>query len=437
MKKWKLRKIDEKNIHIWIGIVALFAIFLIGGFLFLNRPSQLDRLDADYLNVIDQKTVKKNTQSSFDHVYTLQDYTVYGETLNLYHKKYDGMKKDDTLGKIIVLENIDTHDEHQFTITGGIDSGIPLGELNEGLYRVSIYDQYIKKRLCFEEEMHSEVFTTLRRVGKVKNIRLDAAKHLFKNVELDRNYLFLSVVESIPKVKVNDVIINAQGNTYNSAINGVDVGATSSLASEPVETLELAKLIQSKLESAGLKVELARKDQNAMSYYGQSGRVSLGYESQAKVYLNLAMIEDEEVRRPYIKTSPHTSAYLANQIAYTMRQGNMELSDMVNSSILDHGVVYDDVFYEEDERTVYSVQPGIRETGGKGTYAGRLDFAKENGKYKKSYGMESVIVYVASVANEDSVKYYKENVDAFATQIANGILTYYGMGGVVSETTAK
>lgn len=437
MKKWKLRKIDEENINVWIGIVALSAIFLVGCFLFFNRPSQLDRLDADYLNVIDQKTVKKNTQNSFKHIYKLEDYTLYGETLNLYHKKYDGTKKDDTLGKIIVLENIDTHEEQQFTITGGIDSGIPLGELEEGLYRVSIYDQYIKKRLYFEEELHSTVFTTLRREDKVKNIRLDAAKHMFKNIEFDQNYLFMSVVESIPKVKVNDVIINAQGNTYNSAINGVEVGAISPLASEPVETLELAKMIQSKLELAGLKVELVRKDQSAMSYYGQSGRVVPGYQSQAKVYLNLAMIEDEEIKRPYIKTSPHTSAYLANQIAYEMSQGNIELEDMVNSSMLDHGVVYDDVYYEEDEKTVYSIQPGIRETGGKGTYAGRLDFAKENGKYKNAYGMESAIVYIASVVNADSVDYYKNNKELFATQIANGILTYYGMGGVESETTVK
>ena len=437
MEKWKLLKIDEENIHIWIGIVVVSAILLICGFLFFNRPSQLDRLDADYLNVIDQKTVKKNAQTSFKDVYKLQDYTIYGETLNVYHKKYDGMEKDDTLGKIIVLENMESQEEHQYTITGGIDSGIPLGELDEGLYRVYIYDQYIKKRMYFPEEMHSEVFTTLRRDEKVKNIRLDADKEIFNDISLDRNYLFVSVVESIPKVKVNDVMINAQGYTYNAAINGVDVGATSSLASEPKVTLELAKMIQEKLTLAGLKVELAREDQQAISYYGQSGRVVPGYQSQAKVYLNLAMIEDEDVRRPYIVTSPHTSAYLANQVAYVMQQGGLEMEDMVNSFVLDHGVVYDDVYYEKEDRTPYSTQPGIRETGGKGTYAGRLDFAKENGKYKNAFGMESIIVYVGSVANADSVQYYNSNKELFATQIANGILTYYGMGGVESEATVK
>ena len=438
MKKLRLRKIDEKNIRIWIGIVIACSVFFVALFLYLNRPSELERLDADYLDVIDEKTIDANISKTYKDVYKLSDYSIYGESLNLYQKKYDGLKVDDTLGKIVMLCNLKTQEEITVTFSGGVDAGIPLGQLDEGFYEIYLYDHYTKKRLYFDDEVHSDNFSTLRREGKVKNIRLDADKHMFDDMELDRNYAFLTVVESIPKVKVNDVIINPGGNVYNNALNGVEVGAVSNLASEPQEMDELAKLVKKYLEQAGLRVKIARQPDEALSYYGQAGRVSQGYESQAKVYLNLSMIEDNDVTRPFIKTSPHTSAFLANSLSYEFDKENIEMENIVTNSILEHGVMYDESFYDDKGKTtVHETQPGLRETGGKCTYAGTLDYAKENSKYKNSYGMESVIVYVANVESKDSVEYYHKRKEIFAKKIADGIISYYQIGGIESETTTE
>ena len=436
MKKFKLKKLDEKNVRIWIGIVVVCSVFFVALFLFMSRPSELERLDADYLDVVDKKVINNNVKESYKDVYELSDYSIYGESLNLYQKKYNGLKVDDTLGKIVVLNNLKTEEEITVTFSGGIDAGIPLGQLEEGFYEIYMYDHYTKKRLYFDDVVHSENFSTLRREGKVKNIRLNADKDMFEDISMDRNYAFLTVVESIPKVKVNDVIINPGGNVYNNALNGVEVGAVSNLASEPQEMSELAELVKKYLEQAGLRVKIARQPDESLSYYGQAGRVSQGYESQAKVYLNLAMIEDNDVTRPFIKASPHTSAFLANEISYTFQKQNIEMENIVTNTALEWGVLYDEMFYDEKGKpTEHETQPGLRETGGKGTYAGTLDFAKENSKYKNNYGMESVIVYVANVQSKDSLEYYHKRQEMFAKKIADGILSYYQIGGIESETT--
>ena len=440
MKKFKFREIDEKNVKIWIGIVVLSAIVIVGIFLFFTRPSELDRLNASYVDIINKKEVKKNVKVHYGEKYELKDYAIYGESLNLYHDTLTGESGDDTLGKIIILRNLETNDEFTFTFTGGADGGIPLGQIDEGFYEVYIYDHYEKKRLYFKEEFTSKPFSTMRRDGKVKNITLSADENILEplNMELDNNYLFLTIVDSVPKVKVNDVIINPGGNVFNNAINGVEVGAVSSLASEPKETYELAIMVQTHLQNAGLRVEISRGLEEANSYYGKNSRVGIGYASQAKVYVNLSMIEDNDVTRPFMFTSPHSNAGLANQISYTLSQANIQLQDLVSNSALERGVVYDSTFIDEKgEYTKFEVQPGLRETGGKCTFAGTMDFAKANSNFSKAYGMESVIFYAANVTSKDSMDYYHENKELMAKKIAEAILTYYQIGGEGIETTTK
>ena len=438
MKKMKLKRIDEKNVRIWIGIVIVLSILVIGGFLFLNRPSELDRLDAQYIDIVNKKVVKENVKNKCKETYKLKDYAIYGETLNLYNKKYNGKERDDTLGKIIVLRNLETSEEYTYTFTGGIDGGIPLGMLDEGFYEIYIYDHYIKKRLYFDEPLHSQPFSTMRRQGKVKNISLDANADLLEklDIQLDKNYAFLTVVDSIPKVKVYDVVINPGGNVYNDAINAVETGAVSAYAEEPKEMMELAEKVKKLLTDMGLRVEISRDKDETSSYYGKNSRVGKGYNTQAKLYLNLAMVEDNNVTRPFIKASPQSNANLANEFAYTFYSSGIKMENMTANNALEWGVIYDTMYMDDsNEYTVFETQPELRETGGKCTYAGTLDFAKANADFDESYGMESVIIYLANVESEDSVKYYNKRKDEFAQCIARAILSYYEIGGNESEAT--
>ena len=63
----------------------------------------------------------------------------------LYEEQYSTESTDKLLGKNVLLKNLVNNQEFIFTFSGGVDSGIDLSQLDEGLYEIYVYDHYKQK----------------------------------------------------------------------------------------------------------------------------------------------------------------------------------------------------------------------------------------------------------------------------------------------------
>lgn len=436
------RKLNRKLKHPRILITLVVCLALLSGALFLyaSRTTDIDRFRMTLLESLDETVIEEQIQTDFKESYTVQDYGIYGETLSFYSDRYSQESYTSLVGQMVVLRNVETQEELSFAFGENVDSGIRLNHLEPGLYEIYIYDNYDKKRLCFKKPVESETFSTIRNQKHVKNIRLVADSTYLEEYgrKMDKNYAFLEVMENIPQVKVADIVLDPGGQIYNEATMTTEAGIVNDWINEPQLTLEFANLLKTKLEEKGLRVLLTREDDQGASYYGTSSRVGIGYQAQAKAFISFEAYEDDTLTRPYLLTSRFTTGLLANEIAYELAGSDLELASVSSNGSFAAGITNDaGMIDDQEEDFVYDAYPALRETGGKQTFAGDLSFAQANESYKNSFGMESVVFFLANGDNEESVQYFQDHQEEMADSIVNAICSYYGIQGEESETSSQ
>lgn len=423
--------------RVFIVFVVLAAILCVSVFLYTQRITPLDRASMSILDLIDRDTIETNIKDEFKESYELSDYGIYGQTLSFYREKYSQSSKDSIIGSTIVLVNVQTQNEYTYVAGEGIDSGINLENLEEGLYEIYIYDRYDRKRVYFEDSFSSEEFMTMRSKGKVKYITLHADKDYLKEkgVRYDENYAFLAVMENIPKKQVADIVLDPGGMVAMVSSMTTDEGLSSEFINEAQATLEFCQLLKSKLEEKGLSVIVTREEDQVIGYYGSNSRVGMGYEANAKAFLSFQFYETEEANSPYLMTGNSTSGLFANEMAYHLKADGISLAHFDSSDRLADSVVYDPATVDEKEN-VYDLYPQIRETGGKMSFAGKMEMAQANSEYANVYGMESVLIFLGNVNSQESIDAYKQNKEQIADCIVKAICSYYGIQGETDETTS-
>ncbi len=420
-----LRRLTYKG---WILVVAVFSLILVGLFLYINRSTEIDRLSLTYLDNLSADSLGVSLQSDFADTYSVQDYTIYGESLNLYGARYQNGVRDELYGRNVLLRNIETGEQLTYTFAGGADTGIPLGQLDPGVYEIYVYDGFTPKRVYMTDEFHSDPFTTMRRDKTVYTVDLDASKDFLKKfgVETDENYLYLTVTSSLPKVRIIDVMIDPSGLVKYELSNMIENGYVSDTFNEAEQSYDFARQIQTYLEEAGLRAEISREREEASSYYGVKSRIGSGYSKQAKVFLGLSM-SDSDSSLPYIMASPFSDGLLANSISYALTNSGIELQTIYSApERLDQGVAFDTwQTGAEGETLPYTLYPQLRESGGKVTYAGLAAGSENNSGFSSNPGMYGVEFFYASTENPASQAYFENNRDLMAKSIAQGIIDYF------------
>lgn len=424
----KVKVMNKKSLRTMIIGVVTVAVAVVCAFLYVSRPTELDKLSQSYLDTVDVEKLQKKVEKDFESSYQLKDYIVYGETLSLYKSAYGTAKTDKMQGNNIVLRNVMNDAITSFTFNGKVDSGIDLGSLKEGVYELYTYNHYEKERIYFDKAFKAKTITTMRRNKKVKDIMFIADKDALKkqDIQLDKNYAFLIVTKHIPKSTVYDVVIDPCGNTMDYTSDSVDYGTNSTNLDEASTSIKFARKVKKKLEEKGLKVKILRKENESPGYYGADGRPARGYSVKAKVYLALGVCEDENAYAPYMVTSPYTNSGLANTVSYVMANKGLSLYPVRTNNTQNMGVLYDAyIDGNNGSETKYELYPQLRETGGRATYTGLYGDEMKNTGYKKAYGMYGLYFVYASTNNSESVTYYKKNVDALAKALAKGIVIYF------------
>ena len=133
------------------------------------------------------------TKDEYTHLLELNDYFVYGETLNLFNQEYSLGQSDLFVGKTVILVNVCDGLERVYMVESNVDGQIPMEDLPIGFYEVYVMHNLQRHRL-FTTGYLEDIFTTINRNDQTKQVRLIADAYLLENdrdnaTTFDRNYL--------------------------------------------------------------------------------------------------------------------------------------------------------------------------------------------------------------------------------------------------------
>lgn len=418
----------------WLLIALAVAICSGIGIELFRKPTMKEQLSRTYLDELKVTNIGARPESSYPDAVEVQDYSVYGTSLLFYSTPYQPFATDAFFGRNAVLKNIETGENVSTTFSGGADSGFDLQMLDPGIYEVYLSDGYTPKRAYMENWMQSLPITLFRDNKKTKNVQINADSEYLSKFSLhsDKNYLYLTVTETLPMAKITDVVLDPSGLQVDST-GYLQEDFSEEGFDENAQSWQLAQRVKAYLETAGLKVSISRTENMQSGYLGASSRTAVGYNEQAKVFVSLSMTT-EDVSRPYVVSDPFTNGRLGNQICYALAKDGIQLYRASLLAELNEGNSYDTYSVDEEYRyEPYSLLPQLRETGGKITSAGKAENWAANAPFADRYGMDAVVVYYASADNPDSRTHYLEHQEEIAKGIAQGIVAYANIHATVAD----
>lgn len=371
----------------------------------------------------------KDLQDQSTNVIELEDYLFYGETLSLYMDPYDG-EQDPIYGKMMELVNICSGEQYSFTIGNTADRQIYLPDLSDGTYEIYLIDSFEKKRVVFSSAIQSDPFQTMRRDGKVKQATLTASQDALDiyGGSLTANYAFLTVETVTPSAEKADVLIDPFG-LYTTIWGGVDQGYSGNGIVEYEESYQVALKMKEYLESYGLKVLLARGEQEVVEYYGENSRASKGYQNDANYLISVGFTYGSGHAGIETYHGIQSSSRLTNGIMYYLLQtygikGSTTYTSLTNVA----GIFSSSATQGEDGRTVYDAMPVFRESGGKATLTGQYnENSKQNAMYADENGMQGIELDLACLSDEDDLQNYKKNKETIIKGLCEGFLSTLGI----------
>lgn len=421
----------------WRVIIPSFILIVLSGYILFNLlfPKEL-LIDMPSFVICDYSYTKTQSvlnELVYEDKIELKDYLFYGETLNIYNNIYDINQADYFIGKTIKLRNICDNSEWVYMLGKNADEQIPLENLPNGFYELFVVDSLKEKRLITSSELYDE-FYTVRRNGLNKKIDLISDKDLLKDKEdslpiMDENYFFIQVTDQTlenDNSEVYDVYLDAAHNT--ESYNFVDKGRTVNDLVEANELYRITLAVKEKLEEKGLKVLLARENEDSViNQYGIDGRLYKAYQANVKHYIefNLNFTTNEETRGSRIIYSSYSSNKFATALfkSFISTPGLVPYGRQTSTNIA--GVVASSRYNNLDS------YPVIREAGGRILSAGTIsDLAiEQNSEFNKDErkGIQSVSLEVFFISSPLDVNVYQNEFDQMVNNIVNGYLKYLGM----------
>lgn len=373
----------------------------------------------------------------FDNTLEMNDYFVYGETLNLFNKTYDMFTPDLFIGKTLILVNLCDQTERVYMIESNVDGQIPMEDLPVGFYEVYVMHNLERHRL-FTNGYTEDVFTTIHRQEDTKQVRLVGDAFLLEknregNQTFDRNYLFIEVSPITLDEDVYDVVLDPAHYDYD---NGwLDVGVKSNDLIEGEENYKMALALKDEFEKYGLKVLITRNQDETVNTYDIDGRLHRAYLSQAKYYFQIQMVgsNNPEMVGTQIIYSSHTSPRLASAVFKQLIENTRLQSTGISGTGNIPGVLPSGRVNGYDGRMV------IRESGGKAlmaaTYSKKseenISFAKDNRR-----GMQTLILEYLYLTHQPSAQYWTEEYKLYAQQTVKGFMNYFQLN-VLEEKDAN
>jgi N-acetylmuramoyl-L-alanine amidase len=356
----------------------------------------------------------------------MNDYFVYGETLNIFNKAYDMFALDMFIGKTLVLVNVCDQSERVYMIEDNVDGQIPMEDLPVGFYEVYVMHNLERHRI-FTNGYVEDVFTTIHRQDQTKKVRLLGDAFLLENNRsekqtFDRNYLFIEVTTTELKEDVVDIVLDPAGYDFD---NGwLDLGVKANDLVEAEENYKMAQALKKEFEKYGLNVLITRNQDETVNTYDVDGRLHRAYLSQAKYYLQIQMVGSNNLDTvgTQIIYSSYTSPRLASSVFKQLIENTRLQSTGISGAGNIPGVLPSGRADGFDGRMV------IRESGGKAlTAASYSKKSEENSSFalNNRRGMQTLTLEYLYLTHQPSAQYWLDEYELYAQETVKGFTNYF------------
>lgn len=417
------RKIKWKIAIPFISLIVIIIYMLVN--ILFPRPAKDDSVKICAHNV-DRSYALLSVE--YDQIYEISDYFFYGENLAFTKEKYSINKSDDLFGKTILLRNLCNDNKMLFQLTQSIDQQIDLGEIENGFYEVYVVNNLQEYRLTSKEEI-AEIFHTITRNEASKKVEIIATDHYLKDKTLKHNYVYLNVTSDIIQHDSYDILIDPFGGNNDDGY-GVRWGYQINELSENDEMYKAALILKARLESYGFNVGLTKNEKmQEINSIGENGRIHLGYNKNAKLYVNLQFNGSNysSTNGIEITNSLYSSNTLPNQIIHDLEKNVGLKGSMLYPGSIQNGV-YSAKTFGEDGTTPYDLNSVIRETGGIATGAGVMNETmrtKDAFATNNKNGMQALMIRLLYITNPLDYKLWLDENESIMNSIADSIAIYY------------
>ena len=413
-------------------IIVFLIIFIVG----CNKTAQENngKVLSEYEKLLD----------SVQETAFIDSFTIYGRYFNL-----TGYLEKDVSNLSLVLKNEDIEEEYElilentdsktsFQTTELINQGINLEKITSGNYIIFLKEITDDKTSYYTLE-NATNYTNLDYYTITKDDKNQKIDIAFDKIN-DKNFLYLKAnVEKLPE-DIYDIVIDP-------GHGGIDVGANKNGYFESNINLEYALLLEEKLTDLGLKVKLTRQIDESIDNYGSEGRVSVPYETKAKLMLSIHMNSSlynvgaggVEIYVPnhaditfaknlaeeiVASTSTNYSANVSNKISSGVYLRTLSMADLedIRESALEEG--YEPYEKATLDSTYYYI---IRETGGIVTsaYVDSRNKEKEwNHYYASNHGCEAYLLELGYMNSSSNLDILLTEKDEYVNAIVSSVREY-------------
>jgi N-acetylmuramoyl-L-alanine amidase len=420
------RKLKWKYI-IPVILLAMLLVYVAGSLLWPNGAEKpVVKTICDY----NAQQSREKVSPIHSPVTELNDYFVYGETLNIFNSPYELGKKDLFIGKTIILINQCTGLERVYMLESTVDGQIPMEDLEEGFYEVFVMINLQRHRVV-SNEIFTDSFTTIRRNGSFNYVDLIADRYLLENDSegdptMDKNYLFLHVYNALEEDEdVYDIVIDPAH--LHKDLGYTDFGYRVNDVIEANEMLRMALLLKAEFEQYGLKVLLTREGEEIVDTYNIDGRLHRAYLSNAKYYIEIQAVGagNNNVTGMQVVYSSFASPRLPSAVfRHLLDQTDLKSTGIRGTGSIP-GVVPSGRSDGFDGRMV------IRESGGIALSAGNYSQKARDENYsfagESRLGLHTVTIEYMYITHAPSVVQWNSQIQNYAVATAEGYANYLNL----------
>lgn len=411
----------SKRKQLSIVLAVFLTIGLIVFVIFYQHFYNQEQLVSDLPTICGYNTDKTKEilkEINLDKTDTVSDYFYYGETLSVFDNQYVLGTRDPFMGQQIRLENLCDSTIVSFLLTPNLDSNIPVEELDEGFYVMSL-EQGLETSVLIGEQPVLDTLYTVSRNGQNKKVEIIADDEYFVDTVFDEKVfdqpvVFIQVSHVTAPENIVDIVLDPAH--MDQDFGTLDEGVITETFNEPERLYDLTLAIKEKLEEAGLRVEVTRERNEVLNDYGNPGRVYRAFDHHAKLMVSLDMV-------------PSSPGFHVQSTSYgTLAFGEMVAASLISETSLDvyrlssyRGAFYSSRIEGLDRQNL------VRESGGyalgAATYSqisSRLNqFAKE-----ERHGIMTLAIDYGDVRDELFLEKFNEEFENIANATAEGILNY-------------
>ena len=407
-------------------VLVLLLIYMAGSLLWPKGEKPVVKTVCEF----NAQQSREKVSVSHSVVTQMNDYFVYGETLNLFNSEYELGKRDFYIGKTVILVNLCNGLERVYMLEATVDGQIPIEDLDEGFYEVYIMINLQRHRVVSEQTL-TDSFTTIRRDGSYNYVDLIADRYLLENDRegdptMDKNYLFLYVHKAVEDDEnIYDIVIDP--GHRNRDLGYTDLGYMVNDVVEANEMLRMALLLKDEFEKYGLKVLLTRQDDEVVNTYNVEGRLHRAYLSNAKYYLEVQAVGAaiHNVTGMQVVYSSFSSPRLPSAVFRYLIDNTDIKSTGIRGAGSIPGVVPSGRSDGFDGRMV------IRESGGIALSAGNFSQKARDENYsfagESRLGLHTLSIEYLYITHAPSVVQWNSNIEAYARATAEGYASYLGL----------